>query len=662
MMKKWITAGLILLALSVFAPIALAEEVKVGVTAAPEELADSGTVQFTFTISNYSEYELSDILIHYNGTDYDPFPDGVIPVNGEVRGVVLELPVSGSQLDSPIEFIASGIRNGETVTANTEITIRRAADPSLLVTRTADRTSGRQGDTVKLTYTVKNETKFDMNDIVVIDEDISDDPILKVDTLIAGSSYGIDHVYTIGDRSVTSSPFATYTVNGKMKSFSAIEPTEITMILMKLNMAIRQGTPNANGTSFQLDVSNAGNQDINDITIRDERQNPVNLQPFSLSAGDAITFSYQVVPVMSEPVRSVRFVLDGTDALGGAYHLESAQAYEVSPFIDESQIQVALGTETLTPWSADAGSVSVRVLIRNTSGIPLENAVLSESVLGALTTYASLPYGETVYDAELPLGSPRNLIFTLTAQDPTGTQRSLGETTFLVTTDSAATPEVTQVIAGVEEGDSLFSRLNGTVSRLLLLLGGLMVLGFVVLITLTILERRRAPKDVFADGDEDDPLDAFFNDESPTYRGRYAVRNDDPYRRETDAALRHESRYASDDEPLYGEPRYEKPPELPSVSETAARPVTIEYEDSFEGQRRYAPSRAAGQTETAVGEDGDEAYSPRVHVGGMRAGSHSDEGEPVAAPKVVELSQRPAVRRNYSSNVVRRVRKPDDPQ
>lgn len=673
MMKKLIATGLILFAMSVFASAALAEEVKVSVTATPAELTDSGTVAFNFTISNYSDYELSNVLIHYNGADYAPeIPGGIIPMNGELREVILPLPVAGNQLGNPIEFIVSGIRNGETVTASANITLQRASNPSLVVTRTADKISGMQDDTVKLTYTVKNETKFDMSDIIVIDEDISDDPILKLDTLIASTSYGIDYTYTIGDHSVSSEPFATYTVNGKMKSFSSIEPLEITMILVKLNMTVRQGVPSADGTMFQIDISNVGNQAIQDISIRDERQNLITGQSFSLDAGDSSTFSYQVIPIMTESVRDVRFLLDGTDELGGTYHLESSQAYQVLPFIDEAQIKVSLDAETLTPWDSESRNASVCVKIHNSSGIPLTNATLSEPSLGTLMTYDALPSGETVFNKDVEIDSPYTFVFTLSAQDPTGAQRTLSETAWDVPIDSPSTPHVSEAFMSNEEDASIFSRLNGTVLRILLLLGALLILGFATLIVLSVIERKKVSRDTFYHEDEYEDeylLDDLFDEQPPRKRRGSAEGSDfASYSRDFDAVTKQDNQYTNYPVHRRENQKDDSLPALPNVYETSSMTEVMGYNYPDDYCHSHNPIRPVRQADGIIDDrndnvncedEHDDAYAPRIHVGGMRAGNNTDlNGEPIPAPKIVDIKAKPVVKKQ-SKDTIRRVRKPD---
>ncbi len=490
MKKRLLGTIIFLLCMTLFIPLAHAEEVRVTVTAAPTELSETGTVRFTFSISNFSDYELSDIVILYNGVSYDDLRETVIPPNQSVQDYNLDLTVSESQLGSPITFSITCVRNGEPITQDAAITIARSSDPVISLTRTADKQMAKQGDAIKLTYKFSNETKFDMTDIMLIDEDISDTPI-RQDSLRAGDSFSLDRQYTMGAESVVSAPVVTYTVNGKTKSFSGVESLTLQSLLVRLNMKIDAGVPTAAGVNFTIEIKNTGNQDVKNILITDERNNAVNTEPFSLKSGESTTFSCLVVPIMTEPLRNVKFLLKGTDSLDQPYTLESAKTYEVYPFVDNSQINVTARAETVTPWTSDGGKVVARVIINNLSSVALTNVAVSETSIGVLKVFDTLPAGETSFDQEILLGSPRNLQFAVKGTDPTGANRELATCVLPVAygTEAPGAETATPIPEINNTGTGAFGFLSSTISRILVVLGILMVIAFIVLIVLTVMER-----------------------------------------------------------------------------------------------------------------------------------------------------------------------------
>ena len=504
-LARLLGAAVALVCVFAFIPTAHAEEARINITANPSELTDAGNVTFTFEIANYNaDYPMSDVGITYNGKLYDVLHGAQIPPSGSARDIALNLAVSQSQLGKPITFLITWTRNGEPMSQEAQYTVAQAENPIITVTRTADKTNAKPGDKVTVTYTIKNTTKFDMTDITLIDENISDLPIFQNETLRASRTTSYDFAYTMGDQSVTSTPIVTYTVNGKAKTFSSLEPLELVMVRIQLDMRVQAGTPTSTGVTFTIDVTNSGTQAISSISIVDERGNLVNDAPFNLAPGENRSLSYIVVPLMTEPLRNVQFKLTGTDPFAQPYELAPADIYEVYPYVDASQINVSVRAETVTPWTQENGKLTARITITKHSTVELTGITVSETVIGVIKNYDILPVGETTFDQEIQLGSPRNLNITVKGYDPTGTNRALANCVMPVAygTETAApatpTPEQT---AGREF--NIFGGINNGIALILIILGVLMVLAVIILVALTAMERARTPK-VDLDDDDDD--------------------------------------------------------------------------------------------------------------------------------------------------------------
>lgn len=517
-MKKRILGTIVFfLTMVLFLPLAHAEEMKVSVTVLPTELSDTGDVTFTFEIANYSIYEMSDITINLLGADHMVPLEQPIPPNGSARDIRITASVPESQLGTAIPITVTSIRSGEPVSVTTQATVNRASDPVITVTRTADKQTGKEGDVVTLTYKLANETKFDMTGITVIDENVSDDVILTQSLLRASDSITIDRKYTLGTDSVVSAPIVTYTVNGKTKTFSAVEQMTLTVVLVRMEMNVTMGTPTKDGVGFTLELKNTGNQDINAITVTDDKGAAVTASPVSLKAGESNTTTYQVVPLMTEPLRNVVFTLKGTDALGGEYSLVSTGTYEVYPYVDDSQISVSMTAETVTPWAAETGKLTARVIVTNHSLVDLSNVTVSEANLGTLKTFDTLPAGESSFDQEVTLGSPRNLQFSIKGTDPAGSVRELTNCILPVAYGTEEAVVETPAPQTSTNNTQIFGFLNSTVSRILLILGILMVGAFIVLIVLSVMERSKSGALIRFDEEEDDEedgeLDSIFRNE-----------------------------------------------------------------------------------------------------------------------------------------------------
>lgn len=486
-------AGVAVLLLATFgvSRVAFAEEVKITYTATPTELTESGTVNLTFEISNYSIYNLSDISIVCGTAIYDVFRDYIISPNGSGQATLTGVPILDSQVGREIIFVFSWYQNGEPFTKEVPVTINRAADPIITLNRTTSSTMAKQGETIMVNYEIKNTTPFDMTDIMVIDEQISDNPIFRNETLQAGMTITFQYPYVMGDAAVASSPVATYTVNGKTKTFSAIDPINLQMILVELLVRVEMGTPTLSGVPFTIEVRNSGNQEVSQIQMMDELGTLVNTSAFSLKPGESSTISYLVVPLAAEPVRHVSFTLTGIDAQGTAYTPNLETIYDVFPYVDDSQIVVTAEAVTVVAWTSENNVIQFQLLITNNSVIELKNVVISESVLGAVWTMDTLPSGVSTIDLSATLGSPRNLAFTVKADDPTGTTRVIASCSlpvaYIESTEEAVTPTPT-----ISNGNNIFGSFAGTISGILIALGVLMIAAVIVLLLLSVMERNKS--------------------------------------------------------------------------------------------------------------------------------------------------------------------------
>ena len=549
MKRRWlwlVTALLALLSLALAAPVLAADEVGVEVTADPAELSEGGPVLLTFEVSNHSEFELHEITIGLDNAIFtiEGMEDCVIPPGGSATFPLL-YEVPDSRIGLELLFQVNWLQYGEPHTLEVPVTIARAIEPVISIQRTVSSAYAKQGETITLTYELSNDTKFDMTNITVIDEQISDNPIFRNHTLNAGGTLTQSFVYTMGTEDVMSAPIVTYEVNGKTKTFSAIDPVTLSMVNVQIDLRVEMGTPTAAGVPFTITAVNNGNQTVNEIQITDELSNPVHGDPFSLSPGEERTLSYLVVPVATEPVRNVAFRLTGEDALGGKYEPTYETTYEVHPFVDDSQLDVVLLPEILEPWTAQTGAVRVRVTIRNGSAVELTDAVLMESTLGDLATYERLAAGDTIFEESLVIGSPRNLTFSIKGTDPAGTERQLTSAMLTVAYPTATETPLPSATPTVAPTGGLLSGLNSTLTTVLIGVGAILLLCFAALVVLAVVEHRKTGGLALEDGEDDDDepvdesIDLAFEEEPPEPLRLSSARGPEDYVRIADERRRH---------------------------------------------------------------------------------------------------------------------------
>jgi len=161
--------------------------------------------------------------------------------------------------------------------------------------------------------------------------------------------------------------------------------------------------------------------------------------------------------------------------------------------------------ETITPWTQESGKLYARVVITNHSTVELTNITVSETTIGVIKNYDVLAAGETSFDQEIQLGSPRNLNITVKGYDPTGANRALATCVMPVAygTETAAPATPTPEQVGGSDFN-IFGSINSGIMTVLIILGVLMVLSVIVLVALTALERAKRPHGFIEDDEEDD--------------------------------------------------------------------------------------------------------------------------------------------------------------
>lgn len=495
------------------------EDVQIELTADPAALSASEPVTLTFTVSNYSEYELHDVAISHGATSYavEGMEDNVIPPGGTgIYPLTIEYP--DSWIGLPVEFTVSYLKYAEPYAHTLTLTVERTEEPVIGLTRTVSTAQARAGEAVTVTYELINDTKFDMEDITLIDEEVSDNAIFRNHTLYAGSHVTQTCVYTMKNTDVLSAPVITYDVNGKTKTFSAVEPAAIKLVDVRLSLQVETGQPSATGVPFILTVRNPGNIAVENIIVYDDRSQPVTPDIFSLDPGEERALSFNIIPALTEAVRNVTFSAVGVDALGNAYEYTDKNVYPVYPYVDDTQIDVTLRAECVSEWNAVSKTVRVRFTVTNYSDVVLTNARVSEEICGVVGSYGTLNTGNTVFEQEMPLESPRNLTFSVFATDPAGTERLLTAATLTVDRPEEETPVPAEAAVtpepGTEEAETVPQQkrtlsLSDTILRGLIIVGAVLVVGFVALIVLTVLEQNKTGGillDLDDDGDEAEDL------------------------------------------------------------------------------------------------------------------------------------------------------------
>ena len=308
------------------------------------------------------------------------------------------------------------------------IRIERFVDPVLTLSAVSDVKLARKGDSVTVTYTLLNDTKFDMTNITLQDAGIPQPAVtLEKTALNAGEQMQAKATFLMEDNDLVLNPTAQYTVRGIESKASAAETVTVEHVDVELKMEVEKYPATAEGTLFRITLTNGGSHPMTDIRVTDEIGTLI-AEGIALDAGKEKTFSCTVPSAVSAgSVRYISFQATGLDCLGGSVKVSSPSAYEVLPFVESDQVRLKLSVSMAGSDQTDDGSNRLKLLfeIRNDSLVPISNAVVTEGdyFKGVVNEYASLSTGTTSFEKEfvVPAGT-RSLTFVLTALDPAQTQ------------------------------------------------------------------------------------------------------------------------------------------------------------------------------------------------------------------------------------------------
>lgn len=392
----------------------------INVTSDPGALgAEGGSVQLSISIANDSEYAMENITISNNGTRFFE-TSGVIIAPGETTAFSQSVSIPAAMLGQPIGFDIAWTENGEQKYSTASVTVLNSgaglAEAALSVSVKASSSQASRGESITLTYTITNSGITPISGVSLTDKEIGGRQAMISDvTVEPGTPYVYIHEFTMGSSTVVSAPVVTYTgADGSTVTVTGSEKT-LGMVNSKISVSVTQGAASEEGQQFTIALTNNGNQRISKIKVTDELGNAVNSDAISLAIGESRTLTYTVP---TTETRNVVFNISGIDATNTNYS-DHTETYVVRKYIDPSLIGISFSAKVASPLDS-AGSISLNFTVENTGSMDMQNLKLSESEYGLLYMLESVPRGTQTINQKMSVGSPRDLIFKLEIEDPSG--------------------------------------------------------------------------------------------------------------------------------------------------------------------------------------------------------------------------------------------------
>lgn len=288
-----------------------------------------------------------------------------------------------------------------------------AQEAKITFTRTSSPSAVQGAELADLTYTVRNEGKVAVLNLVIIDD------LLGAVASIPALAPGMEEVViaqVVPGENIISQPRLTYTNIITQQTFtSTLEPLAVVIsqpklaVLLKTDQtSIRAGEP----VTFTYTVLNEGNVIFYDVQLSDEQDG---MMPGTdkLEPGESYVYNKTEKLVMSA---EYSFVVAARDGMGKNYSVTSnAIAVQVTdtdtaaPATDVLNISATLDITVLK----EPGKVRFAITVKNTSPEPVVDVVISEAGVGVIERMEKFPTGDKIFYYQTEVSASSQFAFTV---------------------------------------------------------------------------------------------------------------------------------------------------------------------------------------------------------------------------------------------------------
>lgn len=351
--------------------------------------------------------------VQFSTSDVEPGKTGVF------RGSMM---ITESLLGQPLSFrlIWYDSAAQELYYRDLSVTVVRSNTTHLSLSRTASVSEAAVGDEVVFTYTLVNTGTVRLTNIRVYDEKLNGSyPINEAFSLGSGEQKEITFTYKMRESSVISSPKAKFTTeNGSTEYTTECPKLTIGFLNAQISKVVTAGTPTPEGVNFTVFLTNNGSQSLHDLVVSDELGNRIDSK-FTLAIGESKIIDYFVNNPST--IRNVSFTITGTYADGKEFR-DNTISYPVYPYLDPNLLGLAFSVDVKRPFDSN-NSIAVTINVKNTGKVAYSNVSVTEKELGySLFDVENLAPGVELdpIDKTITVDAPRELVFYLTATDPSG--------------------------------------------------------------------------------------------------------------------------------------------------------------------------------------------------------------------------------------------------
>lgn len=353
----------------------------------------------------------------FNTSDVNPGTTGVFTSQMMVYESMI-----GQKLTFNISWYDTAIN--QTYSQELSVVIQRSDTAYLRLSRTASVSSAAADEEVEFTYSFVNTGSRRLTNIRLTDDKIiGNAEIAEPFSLGSGERREIKFIYKMRGASVVSKPTATFTPEGSSNVLSVtVSKMTIGLINAQITKSVNVGSATPEGVSFTLFLTNNGSQNLSGLVVKDDLGS-VLASGFSLAIGESRIIEHFVPD--PDGVRNVVFYINGTYDEGKEF-ADNTTSYTVRPYINPALLGLKFRAEVRKQLDAD-NNIGLTFTVENTGRLAYSNIVLSEEQLGYTLheIHGLAASTEPVsFNIDLTIDEPRELVFILTAFDPSGNEHT----------------------------------------------------------------------------------------------------------------------------------------------------------------------------------------------------------------------------------------------
>lgn len=472
---KTVAMLLILIIMVVGALPARAASLGVSASTSPEELDGPADIAIILNLTNNSSNILEEVWIYVEDAEGQEL--GALQPNESKSFRINNYTINEYQIGGTIPITFEWYESGEFMSLDYPLEIKeRTAQPSISLSRSVDKTSGRAGDKIALTYTVTNTGNVNINGIKIQDS-ISQENIAEGISLTSGESKKVTYEITLQE-DVTSKPVAMGTSEDGTEVSAEASSTALSVLNPLLEVSVVQNAEEQDGT-FNVVIKNTGNVDLEQITLQDDAGVIIE-DGKKLAAGEESLYTHII-----QSVEERQLIVTATcvaPELGDETLTFKSEGISVAPTYSQEDIVVTVEARLDKAELSEPGDVTVYFTVQNQSPIALNNFIIGEKTAGDLVNSEILPQGSQQFETIIPIARSGQLNFVLRYEDSLNREYSqeLDPINILVT---STVPTETPQIASQETTNT------SILFILILVLAALLIIAVITLIVVVIRER-----------------------------------------------------------------------------------------------------------------------------------------------------------------------------